>query len=105
MLHLRHPRDRAGDRRGTCLVGGSEARFVRNRWMLPAELKRASAEGIVDRERLLCSVCGPSARLRGMAAALASLFGGEATSVAGLVEENAFRPLAVLELNALGRMH
>src|SRR3954470_23465994 len=105
MLHLRHPRDRAGDRRGTCLVCGSEARFVRNRWMLPAELKRAWAEGFVDRESLLCSVCGASARVRGMADALVSLYGGGAASVAGLVEENAFRSLEVLELNAIGRMH
>ena len=105
MLHVRHPRDRSGDRRGRCSVCGGDARFVRNRWMLPAELARSWPEGFVDRESLLCSGCGSSSRVRGVADVLASLYGSGGTSVADLVEEEAFRSLRVLELNAIGRMH
>src|SRR5262245_51515381 len=105
MLHVRHPGDRAGDRRGTCSVCGRDARFVRNRWMMPADLARTWAEGYVDRESLLCSACGASARVRGVADALISLYGTGAASVAALVEEEGFRSLNVLELNAIGRMH
>jgi SAM-dependent methyltransferase len=105
MLHMRHPRDRAGDRQGHCSVCGSETRFVRNRWVLPAELARTWHEGYVDRESLLCATCGSSSRVRGVADALVGLYGAGATSMAELVEEERFRSLDVLELNAIGRMH
>ena len=105
MLHLRPPGDRSGDRRGHCSVCGNEARFVRNSWMLPAEFARSWPKGFVDRESLLCSECGSSARVRGVADALVALYGTGGTSVAGLVEEDAFRALRIVELNAIGRMH
>ena len=105
MLHLRPLGDRQGDRKGHCSVCGGDARFVRNSWMLPTELARAWPEGFVDRESLLCSACGSSARVRGVADALVALYGTGGTSVADLVEEDAFRALRIAELNAIGRMH
>lgn len=105
MLHLRPLGDRSGDRRGRCSVCGREARFVRNSWMLPAEFARSWPKGFVDRESLLCSECGSSARVRGVADALVALYGTDGTSVAELVEEDAFRSLRIVELNAIGRMH
>jgi SAM-dependent methyltransferase len=105
MLHVRPPGDRDGDRRGQCSVCGSEARFVRNRWLIPRELLRAAPPGFVDRESSLCSCCGSSGRVRAVGAALVGLYGVTATSVAGLVEEPAFRSLEIAEVNAIGRMH
>ena len=105
MLHLRPLGDRQGDRKGHCSVCGSDARFVRNSWMLPTELARAWPEGFVDRESLLCSACGSSARVRGVADALVALYGTGGTSVADLVQEAGFRSLRIAELNAIGRMH
>ena len=97
MLHLRPPGDRSGDRRGHCSVCGNEARFVRNSWMLPAEFARSWPKGFVDRESLLCSECGSSARVRGVGDALIALYGTGGTSVAGLVEEDAFRSLRIAD--------
>jgi SAM-dependent methyltransferase len=105
MLHLRPPRDRTGDRNGHCSVCGADARFVRNSWMLPAEFARSWPSGYADRESLLCSECGSSARVRGVADALVSLYGTGASSVSDLVEEDSFRSLRIAELNAIGRMH
>ena len=105
MLHLRPPGDRTGDRKGHCSVCGSDARFVRNSWMLPAEFARSWPKGFVDRESLLCSACGSSARVRGVGDALVALYGTGGASVADLVEEDAFRSLRIAELNAIGRMH
>ena len=105
MLHLRPPADRTGDRSGRCSVCGHSARFVRNRWVIPAELARSWPDGFVDRESLLCSECGSSGRVRGMADTLIALYGSTAVSVVELVDEDAFRALQVAELNAIGRMH
>src|SRR5690349_6400415 len=82
MLYLRRLGDRTGDRKGRCSVCGSDARFVRNRWMLPAELARSWPEGFIGRESLLCSECGSSARVRGVGDVLVALYGTGATSVA-----------------------
>jgi SAM-dependent methyltransferase len=105
MLRLRPPSDRRGDRSGLCSVCGRSSRFVRNRWVLPAELARSWPEGFVERESLLCDSCGSSGRVRGIADVLVSLYGSGAISVAALVEEDAFRSLDVAEINAVGRMH
>jgi len=105
LLHLRPPADRKGDRNGRCSVCGRSARFVRNRWVLPADFARTWPEGFVDRESLLCSECGSSGRVRGFADTLISLYGFGASSVAELVLEEAFESLEIVELNAIGRMH
>jgi SAM-dependent methyltransferase len=105
MLHLRPPGDRAGDKNGHCSVCGADVRFVRNRWILPAELARSWPPGFVDRESLLCSSCGSSARVRAVGDVLVDLYGAGGTSVADLVEEDAFCSLRIVELNAIGRMH
>ncbi len=105
MLHLRPPADRRGDRSGRCSVCGRDARFVRNRWVLPAELARSWPKGFVDRESLLCDECGSSGRIRGIADVLVDLYGSRCSSVADLVKEDAFRSLDIAEINAIGRMH
>ena len=105
LLHLRHPRDRREDGAGTCTVCGQQARFVRNRWVLPADLARSWPDGFAARESLLCSSCGSSARVRGLAAALLGLYAERATCMAELVHEERFAALRIAELNTLGRMH
>ncbi len=84
---------------------GAETRFVRNSWVLPRELARIAPEGFADRESLLCASCGSSKRVRLLADVLLEHYGSGARSIAGLVEEDAFRRLDVVELNAVGRMH
>jgi SAM-dependent methyltransferase len=106
LLHLRPPRDRRGDRRGRCSVCGADARFVRNAWVLPRDLARIAPEGFADRESLLCDACGSSRRVRMLADVLLGHYGaGRVVSVAGLVEDAAFREFDIAEINAIGRMH
>lgn len=105
LLHLRPPGDRRGDRRGGCSVCGEQSRFVRNSWVLPAELARQWPEGFVDRESQLCASCGSSRRVRGVADALLARYADGALSVAELVAEPGFRALEIAEVNAIGRMH
>ncbi len=105
LLHLRDPRDRRADRAGRCSVCGGPARFVQNRWVLPAELARSWSEGFAARESLLCTSCGSSARVRGLAGVLLELYADRAASVAELVEEQRFASLRIAEINTIGRMH
>ena len=105
LLHLRPPGDRRGDAHGQCSVCGVEARFVRNSWILPGELRRAWPDGFVERESMLCSSCGASRRARLLADALLRLYADAARSVPELVAEERFRGLDVAEVNAVGRMH
>ena len=105
LLHLRPPGDRRGDRRGRCSVCGAHARFVRNSWVMPAELAREWPPEFVDRESLMCSSCGSSARIRGFADVLLAIYGRGAGSIPELVEEPGFRALRIAEINAIGRMH
>lgn len=105
LLHLRPPRDRAGDRRGRCTVCGAETRFVRNTWILSRELRRSWPDSFVDRESQLCAECGSSRRVRLLADVLLERYGTGAACIADLVAEDAFRSLRVAEVNAAGRMH
>lgn len=105
LLHLRRPGDRRGDTRGPCAVCGKEARFVRNSWILPAELAREWPPEFVDRESQLCTECGANGRARRFAEALLELYAEHARSVAELVREERFRGLDIAEINSIGRMH
>lgn len=105
LFHLRRPRDRRGDTRGTCAVCGAETRFVRNSWILPAELAGEWPPAFVDRESQLCSQCGSNRRVRRVAEVLLRLYGDGARSVPELVREERFRELEVAEINSIGRMH
>ena len=104
MLHVRHPGDRGHDTDGRCVVCGATARFVRNRWVIPAELARTWPEG-VERESGLCARCGASRRVRAVGAALVELYGPGPATVPELVADPRFAALDVAELNAIGRMH
>jgi SAM-dependent methyltransferase len=105
LLHLRRPGDARGDTTGLCAVCGTETRFVRNSWILPAELAREWPPEFVDRESQLCTECGANRRVRRIAEALVSLYGEEARSVAELVREEPFLRLEIAEINSIGRMH
>jgi SAM-dependent methyltransferase len=105
LLHLRPPRDRRGDRRGTCEVCGAAARFVRNSWVISRELRDAYPPELVDRETLLCSSCGSSRRVRRLARVLLEHYADAAEFIAALVLEAPFRSLRIAEINAVGRMH
>jgi len=105
LLHLRRPGDRRGDTRGACAVCGAETRFVRNSWILPAELAREWPREFVDRESQLCAECGANRRVRRMAEVLVSLYAEHARSIAELVREERFRRLEIAEINSIGRMH
>ncbi len=105
LLHLRRPGDRRGDTRGLCAVCGAETRFVRNSWILPADLAREWPREFVDRESQLCAECGSNRRVRRIAEVLVSLYGENARSVAELAREEPFRRLAIAEINSIGRMH
>jgi SAM-dependent methyltransferase len=105
LLHLRHPGDRKGDGRGRCSVCGEDARFVRNRWVLPHEVIDEWPSGFVERESLLCTSCGSSSRIRGLADVLLELYADRAASIEELVREERFTTLRIAELNSIGRMH
>ncbi|HUH15942.1 MAG TPA: methyltransferase domain-containing protein [Gaiellaceae bacterium] len=104
----RPPRDRAGDEHGRCSVCGAETRFVLNSWVLPADMAAElgpHADAYRRRESLWCRSCGASLRIRGIAEALLGHYADRATSLAGLVQEPAFRELDVAEINAVGTAH
>ena len=105
LLHLRRPGDGRGDRHGVCSVCGVTTRFRRNSWVLPRELMHVAPPGLADRESLFCSSCGSSMRVRVLADVLLLHYADTAGSIRALVEEDGFRGLDVLELNAVGRMH
>ena len=84
---------------------GARARFVRNSWILPAELAREWPPEFVDRESQLCTECGANRRVRGIAEVLLTLYGETARSIPELVREDGFRRLRVAEINSIGRMH
>jgi SAM-dependent methyltransferase len=105
LLHLRKPGDRRGDTRGLCAVCGKEARFVRNSWILPAELASEWPPEFVDRESQLCTECGANRRARRFAEALLQLYAESARSIAELVREERFRGVEIAEINSIGRMH
>ena len=105
LLHLRRPGDRRGDTRGSCAVCGAETRFVRNSWILPADLAREWPREFVDRESQLCAECGANRRVRRIAEVLVSLYGESSRSITELMREESFRRLAIAEINSIGRMH
>ena len=105
LLHLRPLGDRRRDRHGACSVCGLSTRFVRNSWVLPADLARIAPPGLADRESLLCASCGSSLRVRSLADVLLEHYGTTSRSAVELVEEDGFRALDVLELNGVGRLH
>ena len=105
LLHLRRPGDRRGDTRGSCSVCGAETRFVRNSWILPADLAREWPREFVDRESQLCAECGANRRVRRIAEVVVSLYGENSRSITELVREESFRRLAIAEINSIGRMH
>ncbi len=84
---------------------GAETRFVRNSWILPADLAREWPREFVDRESQLCAECGANRRVRGIAEVLVSLYGENSRSVIELMREEPFRRLAIAEINSIGRMH
>ena len=84
---------------------GAETRFVRNSWILPADLAREWPREFVDRESQLCAECGANRRVRGIAEVLVSLYGENSRSVIELMREEPFRRLALAEINSIGRMH
>jgi len=86
-------------------VCGAETRFVRNSWILPADLAREWPREFVDRESQLCAECGANRRVRGIAEVLVSLYGENSRSVIELMREEPFRRLAIAEINSIGRMH
>ena len=105
LLHLRPLGNGRGDLKGGCSVCGAATRFVRNSWVLPREFARDAPEGFVDRESLFCASCGSSKRVRILADVLLEHYADEADSIAGLVGEESFRRLDIVELNSIGRMH
>ena len=84
---------------------GAETRFVRNSWILPADLAREWPREFVDRESQLCAECGANRRVRRIAEVLVSLYGENSRSVIELMREEPFRRLAIAEINSIGRMH
>lgn len=105
LLHLRPWGDRRRDAHGLCSVCGHRGRFVRNSWVLPRELERRWGPRLAERESMFCERCGCSLRVRRLAATLVELYGERATTLVGLVGQDAFRRLRVAEVNAVGRMH
>jgi SAM-dependent methyltransferase len=86
-------------------VCGAETRFVRNSWILPADLAREWPREFVDRESQLCAECGANRRVRRIAEVLVSLYGESSRSITELMREESFRRLAIAEINSIGRMH
>ena len=84
---------------------GAETRFVRNSWILPADLAREWPREFVDRESQLCAECGANRRVRRIAEVLVSLYGESSRSITELMREESFRRLAIAEINSIGRMH
>lgn len=84
---------------------GAETRFVRNSWILPADLAREWPREFVDRESQLCAECGANRRVRRIAEVVVSLYGENSRSITELVREESFRRLAIAEINSIGRMH
>jgi SAM-dependent methyltransferase len=88
------------------VCGRTEA-FIFNSWVVPTE-QFADIEdpavlfGYQRRESLFCRACSSSLRVRGIGNALLGLYGDKAASVSELVEEPAFRSLAIAEINAIG---
>ena len=105
LLHLRRPGDRRRDRRGTCAVCGEAGRQVYSSWVLSRELARRWGEALATRESLFCERCGCSLRVRRIASVLVDLYAERATTLVGLVGEDAFRALRIAEINSIGRMH
>ena len=106
LLHLRRPGDRRGDTRGSCAVCGAETRFVRNWWILPADLAREGPREFADRESQLCADCGANLRVRRIAEVLVSLYGTTA-AIARRADAGGALPRgsAIAEINSIGRMH
>ena len=105
LLHARPWGDRMHDRVGRCAVCGEQGRQIRQRWVLSRALDARWGPGLAERESMFCEHCGSSRRVRRIAEVLVSLYGVEATSLAGLVRENGFRTLRIAEINSIGRMH
>ena len=105
LLHLRPPRDRRRDTRGTCAVCGWAGRQVYSSWVLSGELARRWGDELAARESLFCERCGCSLRVRRLATVLVDVYAQRATTLAGLVREDAFRALRIAEINSIGRMH
>jgi len=76
-----------------------------NGWVLSRDLRRRYGDALAARESLFCERCGCSLRVRRIAETLAGLYGKDATTLAGLVREDAFRALRIAEINTVGRMH
>lgn len=105
LLHLRRPLDRRRDSRGTCVVCGWTGRQVYSSWVLSADLARRWGDMLAARESLFCERCGCSLRVRRLATVLVDVYAERATTLAGLVREDAFRALRIAEINSIGRMH
>ena len=109
-----HPlNDRRYDELGHCDVCGSNANFVFNSWVIPADMVEELGDPAVSfsycrRESLFCPSCCSSLRVRNIAETMLSLYGAGATSIAEMVEEEEFRRLDLAEINkvgALGALH
>jgi SAM-dependent methyltransferase len=73
--------------------------------VLSRELARRWGDALAARESLFCERCGCSLRVRRIASVLVDLYAERATTLAGLVREDAFRALRIAEINSIGRMH
>ena len=109
-IHTRPPLDRLRDERGFCNVCGENARFLFNRWAMPAKLTRdfrttRVRDAYRRRESMWCSVCGASTRERGLWAVLLKHYGERARSAKELVAEDSFSSLRICELNRLNAGH
>ena len=107
LLHLRRPRRSAGattrgrapcvaPRRGSCATA----------WVLPRDLARDRRREFADRESRFCAQCGANRRRPShRRSARLARTGTDSRRVVELVREDAFRGLAIAEINSIGRMH
>jgi len=106
---VRRPRDRQADEAGSCCVCGFSGRFAANSWMLPAHAAEEWGAEWVDafarRESMFCRRCSSTLRIRRLAEALLQHYGAATTSIAELVQTQAFRELEVSEVNVIPAMH
>jgi SAM-dependent methyltransferase len=105
LLHLRRPGDGRRDQKGACAVCGWDGRQRYSSWVLSRQLAARWGDALAARESLFCEQCGSSLRVRRIASVLVDLYGDDATTLAELVREDAFRALRIAEINSIGRMH
>ena len=109
LLDLHPRRDRRHDERGRCSVCGRDSVFRFNSWVIPDDIFDSSEDSALSfayerRDSLFCRSCCSSLRVRCIADSLLALHGEGTTSIAELVQQEAFRRLDVAEINKVGSM-